>query len=159
MVILDATRDPLFEHNPLVTGAPHIRFYAGAPLVTPDGFRLGSLCVIDQRPREHFPDADRALLTDLAQSVVSELELRFTQRTLIQEAQANARLLRSVQDAQTLGGAAGRQSVDDAGPPGRGDRVVRPADDRAECRGGLRGAAAARRPHDGPDAMDGRRGR
>ncbi|MHA0043574.1 GAF domain-containing protein [Deinococcus sp. PEB2-63] len=102
MVILDATRDPLFEHNPLVTGAPHIRFYAGAPLITPDGFRLGSLCVIDQRPREHFPDADRALLTDLAQSVVSELELRFTQRTLTQEAQANARLLRCVQDAQAL---------------------------------------------------------
>ncbi|WP_174365987.1 GAF domain-containing protein [Deinococcus sp. JMULE3] len=102
MVILDATRDPLFEHNPLVTGAPHIRFYAGAPLVTPDGFRLGSLCVIDQRPRETFPESDRALLTDLAQSVVTELELRFTQRTLTQEAEARAGLLRTVQDAQTL---------------------------------------------------------
>lgn len=75
LVIPDATQDARFAENPLVTGTPHIRFYAGAPLRTPDGFLLGTLCVLDTRPRR-LAAAQVRSLEDLAALVMSELELR-----------------------------------------------------------------------------------
>ena len=74
-VIGDATEDERVADNPLVTGPAGLRFYAGAPLVTPDGVRVGTLCVLDTEPRS-FPDARYDQLQDLAAMVVDELELR-----------------------------------------------------------------------------------
>jgi len=54
--VSDATADTRFTHNPLVTDDPHIRFYAGAPLLTPEGQPLGSLCALDTVPRHLSPD-------------------------------------------------------------------------------------------------------
>ncbi len=73
-VIEDATRDPRFQHNPLVVGAPHIRFYAGAPILAEDGAALGTVSVIDTVPRR-FEQADRQMLARLADTARSLLEL------------------------------------------------------------------------------------
>lgn len=73
MVVPDATKDPRFLDNPLVTGAPHIRFYAGAPLVSRDGIPLGALCVIDTRPRDGLSALQRQGLLVLAADVAARL--------------------------------------------------------------------------------------
>ena len=65
LVIEDALEDERFDDNPLVCGEPDIRFYAGSPLHTANGFRLGTLCLIDRKPRS-FSEADTAKLKDLA---------------------------------------------------------------------------------------------
>jgi putative methionine-R-sulfoxide reductase with GAF domain len=72
MVVPDAALDPRFTAAPFVTGDPHIRFYAGRPLATAGGERVGTLCLMDRRPRE-FTAEDEALLTDLAAWVEKEL--------------------------------------------------------------------------------------
>ncbi len=76
LVVPDAVADGRFATNPLVTEDPHIRFYAGAPLVTPDGYTLGTLCVIDRRPHPEFSDEQSRLLEDLADLVMMEIEAR-----------------------------------------------------------------------------------
>lgn len=75
LVVEDAHEDQRFAHNPLVQGAPHIRFYAGAPLVTPGGQRLGTLCAIDRRPRSLSPE-QRNLMRELSDHVMDLLEMR-----------------------------------------------------------------------------------
>lgn len=75
LVIPDALVDQRFTHNPLVTGEPHIRSYAGAPLRTPDGYNVGALCAIDTVPR-NFTQAELGILSSFAVLVVDELELR-----------------------------------------------------------------------------------
>lgn len=70
----DAAVDSRFADNPLVTGDPAIRFYAGAPLIDPEGFTLGTLCVIDRKPRE-LTEAERAQLSDLAAVALDALLL------------------------------------------------------------------------------------
>jgi diguanylate cyclase (GGDEF)-like protein len=88
MVVPDATRDARFANNPLVTLSPKIRFYAGAPMVSPEGAALGAVCVIDQIARE-LSAAQVEALEILARQVVGLLELRRSHAAL--EA-ANAKL-------------------------------------------------------------------
>lgn len=71
----DATKDKRFHDNPLVTGEPKVIFYAGAPIVTPEGHSMGTLCVIDSKPRE-LNDVQKNMLTRLSNQVASNLELR-----------------------------------------------------------------------------------
>lgn len=77
--VTDAAADPRFADNPLVTGPPHIRFYAGAPLSTSDGYRIGTLCLIDEAPRE-LNARELGRLRDLADTVQSEIETYRQQR-------------------------------------------------------------------------------
>jgi diguanylate cyclase (GGDEF)-like protein len=71
-LIPDALADQRFADNPLVTGAPHVRFYAGCPLRAPDGNKVGTLCIIDHEPRE-FDQEDGLALRDLAAMIEDEL--------------------------------------------------------------------------------------
>lgn len=73
--VKDATQNEIFKDNPMVTGEPSIRFYAGAPLVNSEGYSLGTLCIIDTVPKNLSERQKDALLT-LAREVVSHLELR-----------------------------------------------------------------------------------
>lgn len=75
-VVPDATRDPRFADNPLVTGAPGIRFYAGAPVQAPDGSRIGSICIIDRAPRPDLSAEERHALERLAAGVSAAIARR-----------------------------------------------------------------------------------
>ncbi len=75
MEVNDARRDPRFADTPLVSGEPYIEFYAGAPLVTSAGYRLGTLCVIDRQPRQ-LSEVQTHVLEVLRDAVMRELEMR-----------------------------------------------------------------------------------
>lgn len=76
LIVKDSTKDMRFKHNPLVVNNPKVRFYAGAPLNTKGGFPIGTLCVIDTKPRNDFSPEQQACLQALANQVMAQLELR-----------------------------------------------------------------------------------
>ncbi|WP_242128834.1 PAS domain-containing protein [Sphingobium sp. Sx8-8] len=89
-VVPDASVDPRFADNALVTGAPFIRFYAGAPLIDGDGVPLGALCVIDGKPRADLTALQRQGLLLLARQVMVELEGRLRDRDVIAQQRRDA---------------------------------------------------------------------
>ena len=104
-IVPDATKDRRFAHNPLVQAAPHIRFYAGAPLVSSDQHALGTLCVFDHKPRKLTADQETALRA-LSALVMSHLEMRHqieeTRRHVLQRDHERRRLRKSVRSDQAL---------------------------------------------------------
>ena len=79
-VVPNATLDSKFSENPLVTGDPNIRFYAGAPLININGYALGTMCVIDRVPHAGMDERHKQILTDLAGIVVDLMEGRLLKR-------------------------------------------------------------------------------
>ncbi len=100
-VVKDATKDPRFSKNPLVTSAPNIRFYAGAPLKTPNGSKVGTLCVIDKEPRDLTSEQEEAL-TILARQVVENFEIRLANRMLEKEAELIQELLETCESKDNI---------------------------------------------------------
>jgi PAS domain S-box-containing protein len=105
MVVEDTHDDERFADHPLVTGPPHIRFYAGAPLTAPNSYRLGTLCLVDDAPRS-FSAEQQDLLADLAGVVMDELNLRHyasdldaSRRAHREDSEQRKRILESITDA------------------------------------------------------------
>ncbi len=98
LIVPDTMEDARFAKNPLVTGAPGIRFYAGAPLVSPEGVTLGTLCVIDRVPRLLMETQAQALRV-LGRQVMTQLELRRQARELSESEERSRAIVESALDA------------------------------------------------------------
>jgi signal transduction histidine kinase len=90
LIVNDASSHPGFADNPLVTGPPHIRFYAGCPLIAASGARIGTLCIIDHAPRPDFNFESSGVLRSLAALVVDEMELRLARERAEAESRAKS---------------------------------------------------------------------
>lgn len=95
--VTNALEDERFSDNPLVISAPNIRFYAGAPLVTPDGHAIGTLCVVDSAPHQ-LSDAQRDALLALGRQVVRQLEKKRSEAALQDHAKYTQAILDNVID-------------------------------------------------------------
>ncbi|MBW4566145.1 MAG: GAF domain-containing protein [Mojavia pulchra JT2-VF2] len=103
LVIPDTRQDNRLVCNPFVQNEPGLRFYAGAPLLTQDGFNLGTLCLLDTKPRDALSNEQKTVLADLAAMVMDELELRLAARKI---AQIDAALLEVTQGVSAATGEA-----------------------------------------------------
>jgi GAF domain-containing protein len=99
LIVADATLDKRFKDNPFVVSEPKIRFYAGAPLISPSGHALGTLCVIDQVPRQLTKNQKEALRV-LSRHVMAQLELRRQSRELDRRQDDCEKLKRELAQAQ-----------------------------------------------------------
>ncbi|MEH2171982.1 PAS domain-containing protein [Nostoc sp.] len=103
LIIPDTRLDDRFACNSFVQIEPEVRFYAGAPLLSQDGFNLGTLCLLDSQPHDPLSKEQQATLVDLAAMVVDELELRLASHKI---AQVDAALLEITQGVATVTGSA-----------------------------------------------------
>jgi PAS domain S-box-containing protein len=101
LIVPDTRLDDRFARNPFVQSEPGVRFYAGAPLLSHDGFNLGTLCLLDSQPRALLTPEQQATLVDLAAMVVDELELRLAAHRITQ---VDAALLEVMQGVSTVTG-------------------------------------------------------
>ncbi|KAH0545081.1 hypothetical protein FGG08_000852 [Glutinoglossum americanum] len=85
MVILDTGKDWRLQENPLVTGAPHIRFYAGAPLITPEGYVVGVFAIFDTKPRNDFPLHFRRKLADFTKIANADIEILVEEQEMLKD--------------------------------------------------------------------------
>lgn len=99
--VKDATKDPRFRNNPLVTGGLNIRYYGGAPIRTPDGFVLGTLCAIDTKPRCLSP-AQIETLTDCAETIAELIEQQFVTKNAQQSEESLMDAVQAVPDGFVL---------------------------------------------------------
>ncbi|MEP0914517.1 PAS domain S-box protein [Leptolyngbya sp. GB1-A1] len=98
LIIPDARLDDRFACNPFVQSEPGVRFYVGAPLLSHDGFNLGTLCLLDSQPRDPFTAEQQATLVDLAAMVVDELELRLAAQKIAQSEEEYRTLFESIDE-------------------------------------------------------------
>jgi PAS domain S-box-containing protein len=103
LIVPDTRKDDRFACNPFVQSEPGVRFYAGAPLLSRDGFNLGTLCLLDSQPHDSLTAEQQATLVDLAAMVVDELELRFASHQMVQ---VDAALIEITQGVATATGEA-----------------------------------------------------
>ncbi|MGG6268076.1 hybrid sensor histidine kinase/response regulator [Leptolyngbya sp. AN03gr2] len=101
LVVPDARKDDRLACNPFALAEPGLRFYAGAPLITQDGYNLGTLCLLDMKPHEDLSEEKRTILVDLAAMVLDEMELRLAVQKI---AQTDAALLEVTQGVSAVTG-------------------------------------------------------
>ena len=82
LVIPDSHRDERFHDNPAVTGHPFVRFYAGAPILLPSGYTIGTVCIFDPRPRDDFSATERETLKQLARLALTAVTVRALRQDL-----------------------------------------------------------------------------
>jgi PAS domain S-box-containing protein len=108
-VVPDTTKDPRFSSNPLVTGAPHLRFYAGALLETPEGLPIGTVCVLDHEPRpEGITQEQGEMLRALARAAMTQIELRRSSDALAASEKINRTITENAAEALFMMDAGGR---------------------------------------------------
>jgi len=95
--IRDALQDQRFSHNPLVLNDPHIRFYAGMPLKTPEGYNIGTMCIIDTKPRI-LDNRQRCVIETLARQVITNFELRKNNKELKEISEITMKLAKTKDD-------------------------------------------------------------
>ncbi|MDQ2866197.1 MAG: PAS domain S-box protein [Candidatus Eremiobacteraeota bacterium] len=110
MVVPDTLQDDRFRDNPLVTGTPHVRFYAGVPLITPEGYTIGTLCAIDDKPHDAAPEQIQ-MLEALARALLVVLEARRRFRTIFDVANVDALTIDPSNDVVLFGSRAAREHL------------------------------------------------